>query len=167
MTVSVNYFFSFYLKYVSYISQLMEIIYFEFFLVSAGMNKITRNCHDFFFVDREFEPSEVYWQKIIKAIDGGEELKYQKRIFAFPERLLLPKGKPEGMPFQFFIHVAPIKGEPINYSSRIFGDSLMDNRAFGYPLDRPIQEFDFHGSNFFFKDVLIYHQSEHDHTVMF
>ncbi|XP_058801563.1 arylphorin subunit alpha-like [Phymastichus coffea] len=135
--------------------------------LSAGANKITRNCHDFFFVDHEPEPSEVYWQKVAKGIESGEQLKLQKRIFAFPERLLLPKGRPEGMPLQLFVHVAPVQSDPVLYTSRVFGDSLVDDRAYNYPLDRPISEFDFHGANFFFKDVLVYHQIEHDHTVIF
>lgn len=135
--------------------------------VSAGANKIERNCHDFFFVDREPEPSEVFYKRLLKAIESGEELKYQKRIFAFPERLLLPKGKPEGMPFQFFVFVSPVQSEPVTYSSRVFGEALVDNRSFGYPLDRPIREFDFHGPNFLFKDVLIYHKQEFDPNVTF
>jgi hypothetical protein len=135
--------------------------------LAAGENKIDRSCHDFFFIDHEPEPSEVFYKKLLKAIDGSEELKLQKRIFAFPERLLLPKGKPEGMPFQLFVFVSPVQGEPMTYTSRVFGEALMDNRPFGYPLDRPIREFDFHGPNFFFKDVFIYHQLERDPNVTY
>lgn len=138
-----------------------------FITVAAGENKIVRNCHDFFFVDHEYEPSEIFYKKLSKAVEGVEELKYEKRLLGFPDRLLLPKGKPEGMPFQMFIFVSPIQGEPMHYTSRVFGDSLMDNKAAGYPLDRPILEFDFHGPNFFFKDVLIYHKQEHDQSIMF
>lgn len=135
--------------------------------MSAGANKIERNCHDFFFVDEDPEPSEVYYKKVLKAIEAGEEFKYQKRVFSFPQRLLLPKGKPEGLPLLFFIHVAPVQGEPMKYSSRIFGESMVDNRAFGYPLDRPVDEIDFRAPNFFFKNVLIYHKQEHDPNVKF
>jgi hypothetical protein len=133
--------------------------------LSPGANAIVRNCHDFFFVDHDMEPSEVYYKKLLKAIETGEEFKYQKRIFAFPERLLLPKGRPEGMPFQFFVFVAPAQGEPFLFTSRGLGESLLDSRPFGYPLDRPIRELDFHGPNFFFKDVLIYHKQEFDPNV--
>ncbi|CAB0036275.1 unnamed protein product [Trichogramma brassicae] len=134
--------------------------------LAAGPNKIVRNCHDFFFVSEDPEPYEVFLQRIGVAADaGGEELKLERRVHGFPARLLLPKGRPEGMPFRLFVHVAPVLGEPVRYTSRVFGDSLMDSRPLGYPLDRPVSEPDFHGPNFYFKDVLIYHQQEHDKTV--
>ncbi|KAJ8680418.1 hypothetical protein QAD02_016205 [Eretmocerus hayati] len=135
--------------------------------LNAGANKIDRHCHDFSFLEGDVEPSEVHFKKVIDAIGEIQPLKQRKYISGFPLRLLLPKGKPEGMPFQIFVHVAPIQGEPIQYSSRVFGESLIDSRSMGYPLDRPVRDFEFHGPNFFLKDVTIYHQSEHDHNVTF
>lgn len=130
--------------------------------MAAGSNKIVRNCHDFYFVDMDPEPTEAYFSKLLKGIEGSQELKLQKRISAFPVRMILPRGKPEGMPFQMFIHVAPVQSEPAHYSSSVFGESMVDNRPLGYPLDRPIDTWGFDGPNFYFKDVMIYHKKESD-----
>jgi hypothetical protein len=135
--------------------------------VGAGNNEITRNCHDFQLLDHDPEPSEVFYKRVLKALNGAEQFKLQKRIYAFPERLILPKGKVEGLAFQLFVFVSPLQSEAASFSSPVFGDFTFDARPFGYPLDRPIRDFDFHGPNFYFQDVLIYHKLEHDPTVTY
>lgn len=128
--------------------------------MNAGANKIIRNSKDCYFVIPDPEPSETFYKKILKGLDGSESLSYAERVFGFPERLLLPKGKKEGMPFQIFVFVSPVEEEPKLYTSRVFGDMKFDAKPFGFPLDRPISNFRFEGPNMILKDVIIYLKDE-------
>ncbi|XP_011506306.1 PREDICTED: arylphorin subunit alpha-like [Ceratosolen solmsi marchali] len=134
--------------------------------LSPGANAIVRNCHDFKIVGHDPEPSEIFYKRVLKALNGAEQLKLQSRILAFPERLILPRGKPEGLAFKLFVFVSPVS-ELKTYKLRVFGDSIIDTRPFGYPLDRPISDIDFHGPNFSLQDIFIYHKLEHDPTVVY
>lgn len=127
----------------------------------AGSNKLERNSHDFFFVRPDDEPSEIFYKRVEKALEGTEKLTYKQNIYGFPERLLLPKGHSGGSPYQLFIFVSPVKNQ-ILYQSRLFGNYQFDNRAMGYPLDRPIYRPHFDGPNMFFKDVNIFFKSDVD-----
>lgn len=129
--------------------------------VNAGANKVKRNSHDFYFLVPDQMPVENHYKKVVQALESGENFNYQQRLYGFPERLLLPKGKREGLPLQLFVYVNPVEKE-ITYKSRVFGDYSFDNRNFGFPLDRTLKEIDFHGPNMFFKEVMIYHKDEHD-----
>lgn len=132
--------------------------------LNAGMNKIERSSQEFFFTSPDLEPSDIFYKRLTKAIEG-EAFKYQGRLYGFPQRLTLPKGKQEGMPFQFFVYICPMASEGFKYSSRIFGDYLLEPKSFGFPLDRPIYEFKFDGPNMFFKDVNIFHKDEYELNV--
>ncbi|XP_050447027.1 arylphorin subunit beta-like [Cataglyphis hispanica] len=135
--------------------------------LNAGANKIVRNSEDCIFVVPDPEPSEVFYKKILKALDGSDTLSYAERVYGFPERLLLPKGKKEGMPFQIFVYVSPIEKEPILYMSRIFGGYKFDNKPLGFPLDRPTLNFRYNGSNMMLKDILIFHKDENELNVTY
>ncbi|KZC07221.1 PREDICTED: arylphorin subunit alpha [Dufourea novaeangliae] len=106
--------------------------------LNAGLNKITRNSKDLFFLSSDPEPSEVFYKKLLKSIDGSESLVYNERIAGFPERLLLPKG-----------------------------DYKFDNNSFGFPLDRPILNYNYDGPNMVFKDILIYHKDDMDMDISY
>lgn len=135
--------------------------------MNAGANKIVRNSQDCIFVVPDPEPSEVFYKKILKALDGSDTLSYAERVYGFPERLLLPKGKKDGMPFQIFVYVSPIEGEPSLYMSRIFGSYKFDNKPLGFPLDRPTLNFRYNGSNMMLKDIMIFHKDENELNVTY
>ena len=124
------------------------------------MNKIERNSQDCFFTVPDPEPSEILYKKLLKALDGSDKFSYAERVYGFPERLLLPKGKKEGMPFQIFVYINPVEGELIPSMSRIFGGYKFDNKAYGFPLDRPVFNFRYKGPNMMLKDIIIYHKDE-------
>lgn len=128
--------------------------------LNAGMNKIDRSSKDFYFLSPDPEPSEVFYKKIEKSLDGSETFKYNKRLYGFPERLLLPKGRPEGFPLRMFIYVSPVLDEPQLYSSRIFGDYKFDDKSAGFPLDKSTINFHYDGPNMLLKDVFIFHKDE-------
>ncbi|KAK2586862.1 hypothetical protein KPH14_009800 [Odynerus spinipes] len=128
--------------------------------LNAGINKIDRSSKDCFFLSPDPEPSEVFYRKIEKSLDGSETLKYNERLYGFPERLLLPKGRKEGFPLQLFIYVSPVTSDPIPYTSRIFGNYKFDNKPFGFPLDRPVVDFHYDGPNMLLRDIFIFHKEE-------
>lgn len=135
--------------------------------VNAGTNKVVRNSQDCFLTIPDPEPSEIFYKKVLKSLDGSESLSYAERLYGFPERLLLPKGKKEGMPFQIFVYVNPLEGEPMDYKSRIFGSYKFDSKPFGFPLDRPTLNFHYDGPNMMLKDVIIYHKDEMELNVTY
>ncbi|KYN32236.1 Arylphorin subunit alpha [Trachymyrmex septentrionalis] len=128
--------------------------------LNAGMNKIVRNSQDCFFTVPDPEPIEMLYKKVLKALDGSDEFSYAERVYGFPQRLLLPKGKKNGMPFQMFVYINPIEGELIPTMSRVFGGYKFDNKSHGFPLDRPVSNFRYDGSNMMLKDIMIYHKDE-------
>lgn len=132
--------------------------------MNAGTNKIVRSSKNCFFLSPDPEPSELFYQRLLKCIDGAEKFNYEQRISGFPERLLLPKGKREGMPFQLFMYVSPVSTEQV-YTSRIWGNYKFDEKPLGFPLDKPVYDYNYDGPNMAFKDVLIYHKEEFDMNI--
>ncbi|KAK1123771.1 hypothetical protein K0M31_008466 [Melipona bicolor] len=103
--------------------------------------------------------SEQYYEKLNKAISGSEPFAYSERMFGFPERLTLPRGKPEGMRFKMFFFLSPLEGGSINtYELPMIGKMTYDGRPFGFPLDRPTWSWNFTIPNMYFKDVYIYNR---------
>lgn len=135
--------------------------------MNAGTNKIVRNSQDCFFTVPDPEPSEMYYKKMLNGLDGSESFSYTERVYGFPERLLLPKGKKDGVPIQFFVYVSPVEGEPIYYESRIFGGYKFDNRPFGFPLDRPVHNFHYDGPNMMLRSAHIYHKDTTELNVIY
>ncbi|KAK2586861.1 hypothetical protein KPH14_009799 [Odynerus spinipes] len=127
--------------------------------LKVGTNKIERNSHESIYVAPDDVPSEVLYKKMLKALDGVETFTYSTKPYGFPDRLLLPKGKKEGMPFKLFVHVAPVdESKSFKIESPVWGTSIMDGRPMGFPLDRPVQAYNFTAPNFYFKDVMIFHK---------
>lgn len=135
--------------------------------MNAGTNKIVRNSQDCFYTIPDPEPSEVFYKKVLKSLENSDSFSYYERLYGFPERLLLPKGKKEGMPFQFFVYVNPVEGELVSYMSRIFGSYKFDNKPLGFPLDKPVLNFHYDGSNMMLKDAVIYHKDEMELNVTY
>lgn len=100
-------------------------------------------------------------------MDGSDKFSYAERIHRFPERLLLLKGKKEGMPFHIFVYINPVEGELIPSMSRIFGDYKFDHKSYGFPLDRPVFNFHYDGLNMMLKDIMIYHKDETELNVTY
>ncbi|XP_043262248.1 uncharacterized protein LOC122403032 [Colletes gigas] len=134
--------------------------------LNAGLNKITRSSKDCYFLWPDQEPSELFYQKVMRSLNTSEPFTYNERISGFPERLLLPKGKKEGMPFQFFLYINPVSKEEPFYS-RIWGNYVFDGNSYGFPLDKPYYDFVFKGPNMMFKKVFIYHKDDYDMNITY
>ncbi|KAL6267211.1 hypothetical protein P5V15_000288 [Pogonomyrmex californicus] len=127
--------------------------------LKTGTNKIERHSYESNYVVPDEVPSEVLYKKVVKAIEGGETFTYPGQLYGFPDRLILPRGKKEGMPFQLFVCVSHFdETKAVKVDSPVWGSSLMDPRPMGYPLDRPVHSLNFIVPNFYMKDVLIFHK---------
>ncbi|XP_031829842.1 hexamerin 70a [Nomia melanderi] len=134
--------------------------------LDAGVNKITRSSNSSFFSSEDPEPTELFYKRVLKAIEESSTVTTQRRIAGFPERLLLPKGKKEGIPYQLFVCVSPVN-EEFQYESRVFGSYTFDTRPFGYPLNKPVPGFNYDAPNMIFKDIMIYHKDDTDTMITY
>lgn len=104
--------------------------------------------------------------------DTNTKIDASEAYFGFPNRLLLPKGKPSGQTFQLFVCLNPFRSASIHqqtqkdseyYFSRVgTGGNFIDTYPFGFPLDRSIDEYNFSVPNCAFHDVVITHSTKED-----
>ncbi|XP_015594791.1 arylphorin subunit alpha [Cephus cinctus] len=142
-------------------SSWMKYIILDFFEVNlkVGKNKIVRSSTESVFVVPDELSSEAFYAKLQKAMEGSEPFVYTENIYGFPDRLILPKGKPQGMPYRLFFHVVELdKTQIVNMELPLMGKLYHDEKGMGYPLDRPICIWDFMTPNMYLKDVFIYHE---------
>lgn len=110
-------------------------------------------------------PADMYYKKLEKAVGGSEPFTYYEKLFGFPERLYLPKGKPEGMRYKMFFYLSPLDETKItNVELPIFGKYMTDGKPCGFPLDRPMHPWKFFTPNMYYTDVFIYHNTETEKT---
>ncbi|XP_075980759.1 uncharacterized protein LOC142979612 [Anticarsia gemmatalis] len=123
--------------------------------LTPGENKVVRKSSEFMFFKEDSAPTH----EIYKWLDQGK-VPYDMSVVPdnMPRRLMLPKGTHGGYPFQFFVFVYPFNG--VSTEKDVFKNYVMDNKPFGYPFDRPVQESCFKQPNMFFEDVEIFHKGE-------
>ncbi|XP_073826201.1 arylphorin subunit C223-like [Musca autumnalis] len=136
--------------------------------LKSGVNTIKRSSKDLLWAtDNSITYTELY-KLIMMAYEGNYELPLDKfkANCAFPNRLILPRGWQEGMPMQFLFYIYPATHEAYTFDYKnacgiASGIRHIDNKPYGYPLDRKIDEFEFFEAfvpNMFLKDVKIYHE---------
>lgn len=135
------------------------IVTFNFATVKPGTNKIERGSHESVYTVEDETPSDVLYKKVVKAVEGSETFTYTPTRYGIPDRLALPKGKKEGMPFKLFVSVSPLEETQVAHMETKWGPSVIDSRPLGWPLDRPVQNFNFTVPNFYMKDVIVHHKS--------
>lgn len=147
-----------------YITELFSLL----LPVKQGTNVFERRSSDSAYTTPDMTPVDILYQKLDKAISGSEPFTYYEKLFGFPERLILPKGKPEGMRFKMFFYLSPFdETKSTNVELPVFGKFMLDGKPPGFPLDRPMYPWKFFTSNMFFKDVYIYHATENEQKVNF
>lgn len=128
-----------------------------------GTNSIERRSSDSVYTMPDIMSGDLFYKKLEKALGGSEPFTYYEKLFGFPERLTLPKGKPEGMRFKMFFYLSPIDETKITtVELPVFGKKIMDGKPLGFPLDRPMWPWKFLTPNMLFKDVKIYHTMENE-----
>jgi hypothetical protein len=140
---------------------LLDVFAYEF---TAGKNVISRNSNDFSFFVKDRTTFYDLYKQVMTAVSTGEkyQLHTSEAHTGFPARLMLPKGKKGGMPFQFFFMVtpytAPTSKPHEGYDE--FGYGYVDALPYGFPLDREIDETYWFTDNMHYHDVFIFHKTE-------
>ncbi|CAD7003838.1 unnamed protein product [Ceratitis capitata] len=116
----------------------------------SGRNVIKRKSQDIDWTARDTTPLTEIYKRVMNALNGQLEIskdKVQGQNCHFPHRLLLPRGRPEGLPMQILVIITPVEsegGEEIEEANRVCGMGIsnlnLDNQPLGFPLDRPIDD---------------------------
>ncbi|KAL0871147.1 hypothetical protein ABMA27_004929 [Loxostege sticticalis] len=138
--------------------------------LTQGDNVIVRTSNENQFFMKDMPSSYVVYDKVEKALGGQEQFLYDTtlKIDHFPQRLLLPKGRVGGMPFVVMVHISEFHAPNVLYGTGFdpkmslglgSGARFHTGDPLGYPLDRPLHEWQIHDvKNIWFQDVLIHHK---------
>lgn len=144
--------------------------YFKYDLI-AGKNNVIRKSQDMFkYVKDRTTYYDLYkWIMLSKMGKNSFTLDMTEGHNGVPNRLMLPRGKKGGMTFRFYFIVSPYiaptieqyKGyDPIITAGIGSGSRYLDDRKFGYPLDRIIDDSIWYTPNMFYLDTNIFHKTD-------
>ncbi|CAG4955901.1 unnamed protein product [Parnassius apollo] len=135
----------------------MNFVELDYFVkkLKVGQNNIERSSTDFLFFNEDSVPTtEIY-----KLLEQGKVPAHMSTESGFmPSRLMLPKGTKGGFPYQFFVMVYPYHAT--KNETKPTGRFSFDNKPYGYPFDRPVNEAHFMQPNMYFEDVFVYHEDD-------
>lgn len=146
----------------------VELDHFVVDLVS-GTNVIDRNCQEFSRYIRDHTTYLDLYKDVMLATEGKIKFAYDtyEKHCGFPWRLMLPKGTKGGMLFKFFFIVVPYTTTTTTthtidqtMATCVSFNEYVDNRSFGFPLDRIIDEVHWYTPNMYYYDATIYHEQE-------
>ncbi|EDW70396.2 uncharacterized protein Dvir_GJ11558 [Drosophila virilis] len=142
--------------------------------LQAGRNRIQYRSTNIAWTTRDATPYSEIYRRVMTTLSGQQDAMIVNDLVGengrFPQRLLLPRGRPEGLPMQLLVIVSPVERlgrEQLMRMERIDGvmgmsmASIMDSRPLGFPLDRRIdneQEL-LQLSNVQLEDVMIIHEN--------
>ncbi|XP_068148938.1 fat-body protein 1 [Drosophila tropicalis] len=137
--------------------------------LQSGRNRIQRRSIDIPWTTRDVTPyTEIYRRVMLQLRGQQDNFELIGENGRFPQRLLLPRGRPEGLPMQLLVIVSPLQLDERRVERRIPGvvmgigsSSIQDIRPLGYPLDRRIdnEEQLIQLPNLSVQDVLIYQEN--------
>ncbi|XP_039488021.1 fat-body protein 1 [Drosophila santomea] len=115
-----------------------------------GRNRIQRRSIDIPWTTRDVTPLVEIYRQVMLQLKGQQEqqvMGIQQLVGEtgrFPQHLLLPRGRSEGLPMQLLVVVSPLAELQVqdivpDITIGIGSASLQDARPLGYPLDRPIR----------------------------
>jgi hypothetical protein len=136
-----------------------------------GKNDIVRNSEDFSWFVKDRTTFYELYKQLMLSIKGDVKfpLDMTEAHCGLPMRLMLPKGKKGGMPFQFFFMVMPYYAPKVErftgFDSTMScgvgsGARYLDTLPFGFPFNRHIDEHHWYTDNMYYYDVNIFHKRE-------
>lgn len=126
--------------------------------VKQGTNTIERHSSDSVFTMPDLVSSDTFYKQLERAVSGSAPFTYVDKFFTLPERLALPKGKPEGMRFKMFFYLSTHDGSKVrSVELPVFGKLMLDEKPLDFPLDKPMHPWKFFTPNMLMRDVYIYH----------
>lgn len=134
--------------------------------LKEGMNMINRQSSSFSYYVKDRTQYRTMMRNIYQK---KWEMDNTEAHCGFPERLMLPRGKKEGMQFEFFFIVSPWI-EPTNTQRQTYdqnivcgigsGNRWIDARPFGWPFDRPINMEHWYTPNMHTYEAKIFHKKQ-------
>ncbi|XP_050742090.1 fat-body protein 1 [Drosophila biarmipes] len=116
-----------------------------------GRNRVQLRSIDIPWTKNDVTPLGEIYRRVMMQLKGQQEQLVMGGIQElvgesgrFPQHLLLPRGRPQGLPMQLLVVVSPLVEQEVQeiipaISIGIGSASLQDIRPLGYPLDRPIR----------------------------
>uniref|UniRef100_A0A0P6J5U5 Putative hexamerin 2 beta n=1 Tax=Aedes aegypti TaxID=7159 RepID=A0A0P6J5U5_AEDAE len=137
--------------------------------LEVGQNVINRSTEDFYYNIRDRSTYTDLYKRVMRGLQKEPyALDYSEIHCGWPDRLLLPRGLPNGYDISFFIIISPhIPAKVPQYSTYTLGcgagsgSKYSDDLPFGFPFDRELDVNHFKTENMIFKDVTVYHLGEY------
>lgn len=127
--------------------------------MKSGRNEIIRSSHESFYVTPDELSTSKFLEMVKHTIHTGEAYKYSSQMYGFPDRMMLPKGKPEGMIFKLFVYISPYNEYiSADVDIPVYGKKHFEFKPMGFPMDRPMYYYDKTMPNMYWKDVPIFHK---------
>ena len=142
--------------------------------VTSGKNTITRKSSESSVTVPDRMSFPELMKKADEAVDSGSKLDLHMytRSCGIPERMLLPRGNPQGMEFDLYVAVTDGEEDLVmkdmekdergstHTQCGVHGEKYPDKRPLGYPFDRRIPDDRVFENipNFYHKTIEIFHQ---------
>lgn len=129
--------------------------------MKSGKNEISRSSHESFYVTPDDMSSTEFLKMVQNTIDKGEGYTYSSQMYGFPDRMMLPKGKPEGMVFKLFVYISPYNEYiSADVDIPVYGKKHFEFKPMGFPMDRPMYYYnDKRMPNMYWRDIPIFHKT--------
>ncbi|KAM8707642.1 hypothetical protein ACLKA7_014728 [Drosophila subpalustris] len=140
--------------------------------LQSGRNRVQHRSTNIGWTTRDVTPYSEIYRRVMNTMRGQQEQLTVEDLVGdngrFPQRLLLPHGRPEGLPMQLLVIVSPLERQehrvPLERTGGLMGISqgaIEDKRPLGFPLDRRIDnEQDLlANSNVQLQNVVIFHEN--------
>ncbi|XP_047108540.1 hexamerin-like [Schistocerca piceifrons] len=131
------------------------------YTLEAGENVIVRSSRQNAMVGAESPGFGELYTRTLAGVKGEEKVVSgeSRYYWGFPQRLMLPRGTPAGMPLSAFVIVSPVE-RPLRDE---FYVAVKDSRPLGFPFDRPIRGFEFEDlPNARFQNIVVMHRRQED-----
>lgn len=128
--------------------------------MQAGTNIIVRNSRNAMVTQNFEQDADSYLdfhKKLHKAAEKNQTFGFSPSHYGFPNNLLIPKGRPEGMRYKVIVFIHSFEALRI-HEIPLFGEHSYDEKPLGFPLDRSVEPWIFELPNAFVTDTMIYHK---------
>ncbi|KAJ8972030.1 hypothetical protein NQ314_000413, partial [Rhamnusium bicolor] len=160
-------------RYINITENRLNFVLLDYFVydLKSGQNIISRNSYDSYYYAPDATSYAELYKQVIGAYDGQKTYNYGKQnYFYYPQRYILPKGSPDGVPYQFYVIVYPYVpkqgAQNQQYESYFYpyvGDQqFYDSYSLGYPFDRFIrfEQLYYQVPNSYFQEAVVYHKED-------
>lgn len=133
--------------------------------LKEGQNMLNYESSSFY----PYVKDRTQYRTMMKSLMNKKwELKNTEAHCGIPERMMLPRGKKEGMPFEFFFVVAPWiettnAKQQFDYNTVCgigSGSRFIEARPLGWPFDRPLNMDNWYTPNMYKYEAKIFHKKQ-------